>query len=200
MSRIYKTAPTLILLALLTAACSHMDLGTLWKYRNVDFLEVNPDTTRMAIELPVGVTVDKVSVSLSGSTDDMLSFEGNIPMEILRSGPELAALPPAMSLDRTIVLRVPRDRVAQARELQLKAYALSKAPGNNSLGIGFDIKSDSSTDAEVPACSGAISFPTMSVWVKLAKAEPYSRLVSEKAFRKILADSMAQAQCPAETD
>ncbi|NVJ98843.1 MAG: hypothetical protein HWE25_11865 [Alphaproteobacteria bacterium] len=187
-----KRLITLALLTVLTSACSHLDMGTLWKYRNVDFLEVNPETTRLAIRLPEGIDIRNVRLSLAGTAGGAPAFSGDIDFDIIRSGPEMTMLPTAIGQTHAIVLKIPRESLKEARQLQINAHQLSQTPGHNGLSMGFNISTGEETAINHSSCDGA-AFPTMSVWIKLEENEHYSRLVSEKSFKKILAESICGA-------
>lgn len=192
---------SLFILPLLSAACSHMDFGTMWKYRNVDFMEVNPDTARVAIHLPKAIHIEDIRFTVTGTRDEVPVFSSDISLDLIRTGPEMNALPPKLIREQTIVLRIPRDQLAEVRDLQLKAHQLATEPGHNGLGVGFNLQTEQAGEKIAPTlCTAADPFPSMSVWIKLEEGENYARLIGEKAFKRILAESVSQSMCDSTGD
>lgn len=184
-----------LLSALVLAGCSHINFWTALKFANTDFLDVNPETARIALVVGKGAPIDTVIISVSGEKDGKTVLEYQVDLEVVREGPELAELPTSIPRDQTLVIRVPPDDVKRVLELQIETARFLENDGNdNSLSVGINFGSDQ--NAETDVCAEQPDQSSIAIWVRLDRGEAYSRLISERAFAKIVEESIRE-QCGA---
>ena len=102
-----KVASTLVLCLVLLGGCAQVAMRTAWALKDVDYLTVRPEQVRLALSLPAGATLDKVSLNLSFSREGITELDHHIGFDILASGQEVDRVGFPPDTRNGIVLRLP---------------------------------------------------------------------------------------------
>ena len=100
------------------SGCAQVQLRTAWALKDVDYLTVDPGQVRLALSLPDGALLDKVSMSLQFSHEGVVEIDHDISFDILTSGSEIDRVhfPPTVS--NGVVLRLPASRLEEVEAYQ----------------------------------------------------------------------------------
>ena len=193
MHSMIKKSVVLVAGMLVLAGCAHINLWTALKFAGTDFLDVNPETARVAVVLSEGADIRSGQVKVKGTLGGNVVLDYAVDLEIVREGPELAALPADMPRDRARVIRIPRHDVQRVRDLQLETSRfIALEDDDKSLDLSIILGSEA--DDESDACAANDSSGSIAVWIRLDDDASYSRLLSERAFAKIIGQSIRE-QC-----
>jgi hypothetical protein len=174
------------LVCLLTcSACSHMQLGTLWSMRNVDFVTVDPGVIRIALALPEGARLSSVALELEFTRQSENLFEDRIELDLLTSGAELGQPGLPRPIGNIVVLRVPGSRAADVRKLRNLYLAERSEPKGASASFGIDASLDQ--DWIKKYCEEETKSLEISAWIMVDRQQGYLPLMKDSEVTKMLA-------------
>jgi hypothetical protein len=123
-----KTARGFILtLPVLTAACLHLDLGTVLALRKLDPYSVDLMNSRAAVLVPEGVLFDEhIEVNLRMRRDETVFDEAKFALKTLSEGEDLPGVELSDFPSRPIIIRLANADYERAIALQKKLSVLDK--------------------------------------------------------------------------
>jgi hypothetical protein len=186
--------PRLFLFCLaMLVGCAQVPLRTAWALKDVDYLTVDPGQFRLALALPEGALLDKVSMSLQFTYEGAVEIDHHISFDILTSGSEIDRVhfPPTVS--NGVVLRLPAGRredvlAYQGRLLRAREHG---EPASASLGVDTRLNPESLART----CAAGNREFRIQAWILLNDAEGYLPLIGNSEITSLI-NTQAESFCP----
>jgi hypothetical protein len=188
-----KAVSALVLCLVVLGGCAQVPMRTAWALKDVDYLTVRPEQVRLALSLPAGATLDKVSLNLSFSREGITELDHQIAFEILTSGAEVQRVGFPPGTRNGIVLRLP---AAHIQEVVAYQHALLSARENRqsaSASMGVDSRLNQAWVTQY--CAAGNTGFTVQAWIMVDEAEGYLPLIGESEITRLL-DAQSKNFCP----
>ena len=177
----------------LLGGCAQVQLRTAWALKDVDYLTVDPGQFRLALALPEGALLDKVSMSLQFTVAGAVEIEHHISFDILTAGREINRVhfPPTVS--NGVVLRLPASRPEEVVAYQgrlLKAREFGE-PASASMGVDARLNPESLART----CAADKREFRIQAWILVNDAQGYLPLIGDSEISSLIS-TQAESFCP----
>jgi hypothetical protein len=187
-------APVVFLFCVvMLGGCAQVQLRTAWALKDVDYLTVDPGQFRLALSMPDGALLDKVSMSLQFSHDGVVEIDHDISFDILTSGSEIDRVhfPPTVS--NGLVLRLPAARLEEVVAYQRRLQQAREFGESSSASMGIDTRLNQESVARV--CVASDGKFRIQAWILVNVAEGYLPLIRDSEMSSLIS-AQAESFCP----
>ena len=168
-------------------------MRTAWALKDVDYLTVRPEQVRLALSLPAGATLDKVSLNLSFSREGITELDHQIGFEILTSGAEVQRVGFPPGTRNGIVLRLPTAHIQEVVAYQRALLSARENRQSSSASMGVDSRLNQAWVTQY--CAAGNTGFTVQAWIMVDEAEGYLPLIGESEITRLL-DAQSKNFCP----
>ena len=188
-----KAASALVLCLVVLGGCVQVPMRTAWALKDVDYLTVAPEQLRLALSLPAGAILDKVSLNLSFSREGITELDHHIDFDILTSGREVdrVGFPPGAR--NGIVLRLPTAHIQEVLGYQRALLNARENRQSSSASMGVDSRLNQAWVTQY--CAAGNTGFRVQAWIMVDESEGYLPLVGESEITRLL-DVQSNNFCP----
>ena len=179
-----KTALALLFCLVMLSGCAQVQLRTAWALKDVDYLTVDPGQVRLALSLPDGVQLDKVSMRLQFSHEGVVEIDHDISFDILASGSEIDRVhfPPTVS--NGVVLRLPASRLEEVVAYQSRLLHAREFGESSSASMGVDSRLNQESLART--CAAGNREFRIQAWILVNDTEGYLPLIGDSEITSLI--------------
>lgn len=166
------------------SGCAQVQLRTAWALKDVDYLTVDPGQVRLALSLPDGALLDKVSMSLQFSHEGVVEIDHDISFDILTSGSEIDRVhfPPTVS--NGVVLRLPSSRLEEVEAYQRRLLHAREFGESASASMGVDTRLNQESLPRV--CAAGNGEFRIQAWILVDDTQGYLPLIGESEITNLI--------------
>lgn len=176
--------------------CAQVQLRTAWALKDVDYLTVDPGQLRLALSMPDGALLEKVSMRLQFAHDGLVEIDHDIKLDIFTSGREIDRVQFPPSVSNGVVLRLPPSRLEEVVAYQRRLLRARDFGEQSSASMGIDTRLDQGSVAQT--CAAGNTEFLIQAWILVDDTEGYLPLIGESEITSLIS-AQTESFCPQQT-